>query len=226
MNNIKKIILEEINNFSDISQSNNPDEIFNYIKSLPGKFTLSTRWGESGKLFSDGLNTALNNCPITGFYLAYLRRNKKTTKVLPIPEINSAPYNKSYDLLKITIDYQGKLEPIDHTQPKFFSDWTKNDHNDLNLKLLYIKCFQIMAALLYEDYFNIKFRYNMHDTINNEINLPKDENEFWKLYELINNKESKINYILFFADSIPIIRTIERYDKYGHYKHNKKETEQ
>ena len=180
--NIKQIIRECLNEGN--SHNLNPDEIFKLIRSMPNKYRLKTKYGDNLKLYETGIDTALNNGMITKFYLQYLRNNKKTTIILPTPNLNPEPYEKLNELINL--------------------------YGDEN-HLFKMKCFQMMNILLYEDYFNIDFRYgNGHEIIEN-LNLPRDEKEFYELNDFFNNKEGAIRHILFFADSNPIVRLIETY---------------
>lgn len=195
---------------SDILKSSDPDEIFNFIESLPNKFKLRTSWITSHTLYNDGITTAITNSVISRFYLEYLKKLNKKTLIIPTPDLSPESYDKLFQLIKIcdklllsdTIDQSTDLLPL-----------SKQDQSSLNIRLLSANCYQLFNALLYEDYFNIDFRYgNIHQMIN-DINLPENINEFWEVYKLFNDKKSKIRCCLFFADCLPIPNIIEKYNE-------------
>lgn len=210
---IKQVISET----SDIGSWNmqspiqmNPDEIFNYIKNLPIKFHLSTKYGESFKLYPDGINTAINNSAIVRFYLQYLRKTKKTSGVINIPRLDPNSYRILNELIKILDNLHIPEEKTN--EPRTLLGIPDKEKFSMENRLLRANCFQLMNALLYEDFFNVDFRHgNVHDIVNN-TQLPTNQEELNKLYEQWNNKEGDIRHILFYADVIPIVHTIEKYN--------------
>lgn len=193
---INNLIREQLQ-LQNIISSNNPDEIFGFIKSLPEKYKLSTKIGDSFKLYEDGLKTAINNSQIAIFYLAYLRKQKKSSTVLPIPaNIESHTYNKIHELIRM----------ID-------SSTLESNVGDLNTKLFRAMCFHVLQYLLYEDYFGSIFKQNFHKIVE-EIQLPNTTKELQELFLEFNNKDGKIRHTLFFGDTIPVVKTIKSYPKY------------
>ena len=72
-----------------------------------------------------------------------------------------------------------------------------------------IKTFRLMSALLYEDYFNVNFRNNLHQEVLKLI-IPQSPEDMKKLYEVIEEKDGPINVSLFFGSVIPIVNLIEK----------------
>jgi hypothetical protein len=203
--NFNQFINESIINTSNT----NIDEIVNYIQTLPDKYKLKTKFGESFRLYNDGIDTALNNSMITHFWIKYHKNNKKTTTLLPIPNLNSEVYNKLNDLIKLCDFYSVEEDKSD--KPKSLLNMSDNDRKSLNNRLLRANCFQMMNILLYEDYFDVDFRYGNGHKIIEDLILPSNEIEFYELFNEWNNKEGKMRHILFYADVIPIVSTIEKY---------------
>jgi len=185
------------------------EEIFNYLRSLPNKFKIQTKYGNYPiKVYNDGLSTALNYNPITKLYLDELRKMKKTTSLMPVPGImDPTPYNHLNDILIAVDNFPVN---VDKEQTYVIGNPTKEQRRDLENSGVKIRCFQIMCGLLYEDYFGVDFRYvNFHQEVPNLI-IPQSEEDIKTLYDIFMDKEGKIYSGLFFADSDPIVRLIER----------------
>lgn len=188
------IIHTSFESFSDdISQSRNPDEIFKYIESLSNKFKREKRTHTpiSFVKYKDGLTTALNTSTIATFYVKYLKVHSKSSILLPIPaNIDIKPYDTLFDIIK----------------------WCESDNtNELNISLFHAMCFQMMNVLLYEDYFKIKFKSGNAHLLINSVKVPTTIQEFNDLFVQFNDKYGDFRHILFFADSVPVVKTIENF---------------
>jgi hypothetical protein len=204
----KERLLKE--NYSNLNTSETDvQKIFDFIQSQPIKYKLNTKYGESFKLYENGIDTALNNSIITHFYLKYLRNNKKSTTILPTPPLDIKLYDKLNNLIKLCDVYSVEEDKSD--KPKSLMDMSDNDKKSLQNRLLRANCFQMMNILLYEDYFNVDFRYGNGHKIIRELTLPKNENDFYELYNKWNDKNGELRHILFYADVIPIVSAIEKY---------------
>ena len=212
-------MIDKVKNFKQFTNENldidfslssgNVDKIINFIKSLPNRYKLKTRFVDSLNLYDNGVDTALNSSRIVSFYLKYHKNNKTTTTILPTPELNSELYNKLNDLIKLCDLYYVEEEKSD--KPKSLMRISDIDKKSLNIRLFKAMCHQMMNALLYEDYFSVDFRYgNAHNIISDMI-LPQNEDEFFQLFDNWNNRESKVRGLLFYADAVPIVSTIEKY---------------
>lgn len=205
---MKKIIITE-NQFNFLSERFNEEDIFNYLKSLRGKFKIQTRHGDYPlKIYNDGLSTALNYNPITKFYLDYLKLMKKTTTIMPTPEqMNPNPYNRLNDIIKALDNFPVE---VNKTAMIVIGDPTYEQRRDLENSGVKNRCVQMMSALLYEDYFNIDFRYGrFHDEVM-KLQIPRSEEDIKKLYDIFMDKDGTIYPPLFFADSNPIVRLLEK----------------
>lgn len=165
----------------------NEHEIYNKIISYESKFKLDNKWQYIQKIYDDGTSTALNNSKITKFYIYYIVKNNKKVddNFINIPKLDSIPYNKLNDIIKLC-------------------DLEINNH-----RLIRSLCFNLMDCLLYEDYFNMKFLYgNMHDIVND----IKIENQ--TLFYNFTNADGKIRKNLEYKQSISLVRIIEKYINY------------
>ena len=181
----------------------NPDEIFNYIRSMPKKYRLLVRWVGIDKQYGDGISTAINTSPITNFYLEYLKKRKKTATVMYGPELNPELYDKLNGI--ITMCDKHHIPPGEHVP---FS-MSSAESNSLDNRLLKQLCFQLMSMLLYEDYFKIDFRRgNVHDMV---ARLPVEDSPLGlkKLYKIIANKDGEIGLSMFFGVNNELLRVIE-----------------
>lgn len=206
--NFGKMLNENLDMDFSIS-SGNVDKIINFIKQLPNKYKLKTIFVDSLNLYDNGIDTALNSSRIASFYLKYHKNNKTSTTIIPTPELNSELYNKLNDLIKLCNLYYIEEEKSD--EPKSLTNISDRDKKSLNVRLFKAMCHQMMNCLLYEDYFNVDFRYgNAHKAVNNMV-LPKNENEFYQLFNEWNDRNSDIRGMLFYADVVPVVLTIEKY---------------
>ena len=190
-----------------MEQIKTKEDVFNYLRTLPNKFKIQTKYGNHRMILSDGFSTAINYNPITKLYLDILRANKKTTSLMPVPaRIDSKPYNTLNEIIKATEKF--KVNTNDEEEITI-GNMSPNQSRHLQNTLVSAICSQLMCALLYEDYFNTDFRYgNAHEEAS-KLLTPKNEQEIENLYKEWTSKKSKIEQILFFADSDPIIRLIE-----------------
>lgn len=165
----------------------NEHEVFNKIISYDSKFKLTNKWQYIQKIDDDGISTALNNSKITKFYIYYIVKNNKKVDgdSINIPKLDSIPYNKLNDIIKLC-------------------DLEINNH-----RLIRSLCFNLMDCLLYEDYFNIKFLYgNVHDIVNNiEINNQT-------LFYNFTNVEGEIRKTLVYKENSSLVRIIQKYINY------------
>ncbi len=192
-----------------LASAENVNKIVSFIKLLPNKYKLKTRFVDSLNLHDNGIDTAINSSRIASFYLQYHKNSKKSTTVLPTPALNSEPYDKLNNLLKLCKLYY--VEEEKPNEPKYLTNLSDADRKSLNNRLLKAMCHRMMNALLYEDYFNVDFRYgNAHKIIDKMI-LPISENELYQLFNNWNNRESDVRGLLFYADTIPVVTIIEKY---------------
>ncbi len=199
--NLVKILNEQLSDYL-------LEYIFDLIKVMPMKYKLQTKYGDSFKLYPDGISTAINNSMITRFYLKILKNKGKTTTIMPGPKLNPATYDKLNELIKIIDNYHKPVEQKDSTSILNMPD---NERLELNNRLFRAQCFQMMNLLLYEEYFDVyPLRRDPHEIIN-DLKLPQNEEEFLQLFEEWNNKEGEVRLLLFRADSVDIIRAIENY---------------
>jgi hypothetical protein len=126
---------------------------------------------------------------------------------MPGPELNPEPYDKLNSIISMCDKYH---VPVDR---KVFTLLDKEQGKSIDNRFLRMMCFHVMAALLYEDYFNVDFRRgNVHDMVSRLVVEDSPEG-LTRLFREITNKDGDINLCLFFADSIEIIRAIEHYDR-------------
>jgi hypothetical protein len=197
-----KLLREQLDNIET------KEDIFNYLRSLPKKFKIQTKYGYYPiKIYDDGFSTAINYNPITKLYLDIFRAQKKTTTLMPIPDnIDVKPYNILNDIIKAVQKFPVE---VDNDKTIQIGNMTKEQQRKLDNGLVTALCHQLMCALLYEDYFNTDFsRGNVHKEVQ-KLNVPQTEEDITVLSNQLKNKESVIRHILFFADTDPIIRLIE-----------------
>ncbi len=188
---LDKLLKEELN-----SDSRDPDEIFQYIKSFPKKYKIEKFAGI--KLFDNGLQTAINNSAITKFYSQYFwKHTKRYPGTIPFPfdklNGNEARFNKLNDLAKI---YE--------------------NHEDIYFQLVNSMAVRAMDLILYEMYFGIKTRiYDIKEEVDKLI-LPdkNDENELKRFVRDFTYKDGEFNHMIFFSLSTDVLRTIEHYSPY------------
>lgn len=176
---------------NNIIDSDNADEVFSFIKSQPVKYKILSKNIYIDKIYDNGFDTAINNTVILKFYLEQLRKNKKTSSIIYVPEkIDYKVYDKLNDILKFGETCE------------FKEDYVKKFNR------LYI--FTIFAGLLYETYFGDKILTyaSLHDEIN-KLKIPTSCEEYFKVFDELYNKDGKIRHAIFFADTVPVIRTIE-----------------
>jgi hypothetical protein len=190
----------------DINDTN-VDKIIEHIQSLPNSYRLKTSFGDTFTLYGSGIDTALNNGMITHFYLSYLRKNKKRTKILPTPNLNSDLYEKLNDLIKQCDLYKQPEE----TRTNSLMSLLDVDKKDMNNRLFRAMCFQMMNILLYEDFFGVDFRYGNGHKIIHDLVLPNNEDEYYELFHKWNGREDEVRNMLFYADAIPVVSIIENF---------------
>jgi len=178
----------------NIIDSENIDEIFNFIFTQPIKYKILTKNLYEDKIYDKGFDTAVNSTIMLKFYLKYLRDHKKTSSIFHVPErINYQIYDKLNDVLK----YGQSCD--------FEDEWKKTFHKG------YI--FTIFSGLMYETYLGDKiFKYaSIHNEINN-LKVPTSCEEYFTIFEeILYNKDNKIRHAIFFADTIPFVKTLESY---------------
>ena len=187
----------------------NVDKIIEHIQSLPNSYNLKTSFGDTFTLYDSGIDTALNNGMITHFYLSYFRKNKKRTKILPTPNLNSNLYEKLNDLIKQCDLYKQSEE----TRTNSLMSLSDVDKKGMNNRLFRAMCFQMMNILLYEDFFGVDFRYGNGHKIIQDLVLPNNEDEYYKLFHKWDDREGEVRHMLFYADAIPVVSIIEKYSK-------------
>lgn len=185
------------------------EDIIKYLQSLPNKFKIQTKYGNyPKKVYEDGLSTAMNYNPITKFYLDYLRGMKKTTTLMPVPgRMDPRPYNILNDILKAVPNI-----PIPEIKQNYGDDHLLTDERWIEIRHHGVenRCYQLMSGLLYEDYFNLDFRYARFHNEVMKLFIPKSEEDIKKLYDIFMDKDGTIYPPLFFADTIPIVRLLEK----------------
>jgi hypothetical protein len=162
--------------------------IFELIDSMPKKFILSTKHGDTFKLYPDGLSTAINNSKVTHFFLKRLKEDNRTTTVMRIPDMDTERLEKINNLIKMI-------------------DGSSRDGQGLFRAM----CFQMMDLLVYSEYFHIPFRHGVPQEVVDEMQLPSNEEELNQLFQEWDDKDGKVRAILFTANSIPLISAIENY---------------
>lgn len=197
---------DDLHGSFDINDTN-VDKIIKHIQSLPNSYNLKTIFGDTFKLYDSGIDTALNNGMITHFYLSYLRKNKKRIRILPTPNLNSDLYEKLNDLIKQCDLYKQPEE----TRTNSLMSLSDVDKKDMNNRLFRAMCFQMMNILLYEDFFGVDFRYGNGHKIIHDLVLPNNEDEYYGLFHKLNDRESEVRHMLFYADAIPVVSIIENY---------------
>lgn len=192
-----------------MEQLNTKEDVFQYLKSLPKKFKIQTRYGNYPmKIYPDGLSTALNYNPITKLYLDTLRSQKKTTSLMPVPDnMDNTPYDILNNILKATEKFYTQADRNKSTG--FMSNMDPEQQREMENKFINAISFRLMSGLLYEDYFNVKFRNNLHQEVSKLI-IPQSPEDMKKLYKVISEKDGPINVSLFFGSVIPIVNLIEK----------------
>jgi len=206
---MKKIIITESQHNILLEELNTKEDVFQYLKSLPKKFKIQTRYGNyPRKTYSDGLSTALNYNPITKLYLDILRTQKKTTTLMPIPDnMDNTPYDILNNIIKATEKFYVQADRSKSTG--FMNNMDPEQQREMENRFVNAIAHRLMSALLYEDYFNVNFRNNLHMEVSKLI-IPQSPEDMKKLYKVIEEKDGPINVSLFFGSVIPIVNLIEK----------------